>query len=86
LTINEQNNKDEDEDDDLYKTTRPAVNINKDQVISEGEEAGELDHPMERPMDSPPDPHPLTRGATTSSKLGVQFLGLRYHYTSTERN
>jgi len=26
------------------------------------------------------------RGATTSSKLGVQFLGLGYYYPSTEQN
>jgi len=26
-----------------------------------------------------------SRGATTSSKLGVQFLGLGYYYTSTEK-
>jgi len=25
------------------------------------------------------------RGATTFSKLGVQFLGLRYYYPSTEK-
>jgi len=27
----------------------------------------------------------MTRGATTSSKLGVQFLGLGYYYPSTEK-
>jgi len=27
-----------------------------------------------------------SRGATTSSKLGVQFLGLGYYYPSTEKN
>ena len=28
----------------------------------------------------------ILQGATTSSKLGVQFLGLGYYYNSTEKN
>jgi len=30
--------------------------------------------------------HIKTRGATTFSKLGVQFLGLGYYYPSREKN
>jgi len=54
----------------------PSVQVVSPQVISQVIPGGRL------PLLSA---RPAVRGATTFSKLGVQFLGLWYYYPSTEK-